>query len=345
MVNPWKARGFILDLLKGNAGIRKKPYKVNVALTDRCNAQCLTCNIWKKENKDISMEDISRFFEENSFIRWVSLTGGEPFLRDDIADIVRVINEKASPYIINIPTNGINTKDTVDKVKDILKEEIPNIIITVSLNGPKEIHESINNVEGSWKKALSTFEKLREIENATDNLKIFLEFTLSDKNRGCFEQMLDSVSDRDINKDDFVVTFFHTSKHYYGNQGTDREVGDIDGVVEKMSKVPTSSMELVNNIFLKLSSEELLENSLRCEALTSSIFVGSRGGIYPCTINSRKIGDLKNDGYSLKKIVDRTDKQEVLETCQGCWLPCEANQKIMSNFPSAMKDYIKSFFS
>src|SRR6185369_11806578 len=87
------------------------PYRLSFSVTNRCQAQCIMCNIWQKPvEQELSLEEIEQIFSRYRRFSWVHLTGGELFMRDDFTDIVRVI-DRNSPnlYLLNFPTNGYLT--------------------------------------------------------------------------------------------------------------------------------------------------------------------------------------------------------------------------------------------
>ncbi len=337
-------------LVKKNFLGDTEPYKVNLAVTYKCNQRCSTCNIWEKGGEPIDKHQIREFFEKNRYIKWLSLTGGEPFLREDIVDIVESADQELDNlFILNIPTNGLETKRTLEAVKDFLKTDIPHIIVTVSINGPKETHDKIAGVKGSWKNAIKTFKSLKEIENVSKNFKTFFEYTQSDMNKGKFDETFEKIKEKvDIGNDDIAVTFFHTSEHYYGNNEKefDREeqLEEVEDIIDIQKNFPKTRAELINQIFLRLSKSELEENSISCEAMKSSVFIDPFGNVFPCVIDPTRLGNIVEQDYDLRRILEGTDKRMIIDRCEGCWLPCEANQKIMSNFPFAVKEYIKNFF-
>ena len=75
----------------------KKPYKINFAITSCRNSRCQTCNVWRKFKKnpevvknDLSLKKIEKIFKTfPKSIIWLSPSGGEPFLRDDLVLICK----------------------------------------------------------------------------------------------------------------------------------------------------------------------------------------------------------------------------------------------------------------
>jgi len=75
---------------------------------------------------------------------------------------------------------------------------------------------------------------------------------------------------------------------------------------------------------------------LPCKALSVSCFIDPYGTIYPCTIFNKKLGNLRQANYNLKKIWNSKKSAEVRKLikenkCPGCWTPCEAYQTILGN--------------
>lgn len=112
-------------------GVQSHPMPINftVSVTNRCNARCKTCNIWRIYEKEPSLskselgiEEFERIFENigrNAY--WFTISGGEPFLRKDIVDIYGALIHHCSPNIINIPTNATAPKHIEKRVREFLE--------------------------------------------------------------------------------------------------------------------------------------------------------------------------------------------------------------------------------
>src|SRR3989344_6855666 len=85
----------------------KKLRRIILSLTARCNSRCKTCNIWKINYKDqLSLDELRKFAENPILkqVRFLVLTGGEPFLREDIDEIVNMFKKKNPKLHITILT-------------------------------------------------------------------------------------------------------------------------------------------------------------------------------------------------------------------------------------------------
>jgi radical SAM protein with 4Fe4S-binding SPASM domain len=276
------------------------------------------------------------------------LTGGEPFLRKDYVGIVRLLNKNIPDLIlITTPTNGHLSDLIYENVKKVLGFFEKNYVITVSLDGPKTIHEKIRGIKGSWDKAVGTYRKLKELEKEHKNFKVFFGYTISPFNVGFFDKTLEEVKEviPEINVNDFHVNLFQTSGVYYKN--LEKEVGkdypkksqkEIDMIL-KLRGGSINPIKMIETKYLELGKEYLKtkEMPIGCNVFKLSCFVDPFGNVYPCTIFDRKLGNLRDNDFDLKKILvsEKTKKirdEIVKKKCPLCWTPCEAHQIIMSNW-------------
>ena len=132
------------------------PMNYTVSLLYTCNSRCNTCNIWKKQAKNLTLDEYKKIFKNiGKSPYWITFSGGEPFLRSDIVEVVTAIYKLSHPRIINIPTNGILVQTIIEKT-DAIASACPKaqIIINVSIDGIEEQHDKIRNVPGNYKKQL-----------------------------------------------------------------------------------------------------------------------------------------------------------------------------------------------
>ena len=126
-----------------------------VIVTYRCNARCNMCNRYKKPSlpeEEISIETIKKLPP----MYFTNITGGEPFIRTDLKEIVRELYKKSDRIVIS--TNGFYT----DRIVDLCKE-FPNIGIRISIEGLEETNNAIRGLEDGFNRGYSTLKKLVEM--------------------------------------------------------------------------------------------------------------------------------------------------------------------------------------
>jgi MoaA/NifB/PqqE/SkfB family radical SAM enzyme len=113
---------------------------------------------------------------------WIS--GGEPFLRKDLATVIQLFYNYNHVRDARIPTNGLPTEQTVKIVKTIL-ETCPELEleVDVSIDGFAETHDRIRGVEGNFKKALQTIDQLEQLRPTWPNFTIYVNTVITQENK------------------------------------------------------------------------------------------------------------------------------------------------------------------
>lgn len=146
------------------------PFKINFAITSRCNSRCKTCNIWKIKkdiSKELTFSEIDIFFKKlPKTVSWLSLTGGEPLLRKDIGEIISF--SKKLGIKTTLVSNGSLVKDKIQELKDL-------DLLIISLEGPKEMHDAIRG-KGTFDKTIEAITIAKE-----HNLNVWVEIVLTQK--------------------------------------------------------------------------------------------------------------------------------------------------------------------
>src|SRR5262249_59691395 len=90
------------------------PINVTVSTTFRCNSRCLTCNVYERPVEELDASEWDRVFVSLGRAPvWFTFSGGEPFLRKDLEEIVASAWRRCRPKVVNIPTNGTYTDRVV----------------------------------------------------------------------------------------------------------------------------------------------------------------------------------------------------------------------------------------
>jgi MoaA/NifB/PqqE/SkfB family radical SAM enzyme len=333
---------FARNLIKSNFISLRRPYKLTLSITDKCNSKCLRCGIWKtKKKEEMSTEKIRKFFSTNSYFNWIDITGGEIFLRDDLVEIFKIIKETQKKiYFIHFPTNGILTEKIVAEVKNIIDLNFPKFIVSISLDGLPETNDRLRGVRGDWGLAVRTYEELRKLRSK--RFDCYLGMTLSLENCGEIEELYELLKQRipGFERRDLHFNIAHESEHYYRNIGL--IPGDLRKVVKTMNRYLKKRGPVLNPVgmiegnYQKLAEKYIFtgKTPIRCRSGELSVFVDPQGDVYPCSMWNRKLGNLKENNFSLLKILgkDRSFTDEIKKgKCSQCWTPCEAYQTILGN--------------
>ncbi len=329
------------------------PYRLTYAATNLCQARCIMCNIWQKPaREELTLAEIDTLFSKAAHFSWINLTGGELFQRPDIGEIfLSIINRSKNLHLLNFPTNGFRTNEICAAVDRILKDtELPRLIVSVSLDGPRELHERIRNLPGCWNRALDTFQRLRE--RRSPRFSVFLGHTLQAANIGAFDETVEACR-REIGgltQDDFHINLAHVSGHYYDNEGTDALPSPESTVMEiERIRKQQASKDLDPVAFIERRYQRHVRDYLSsgrgpyvCQAAGASCFIDPTGIVYPCSVFEAPLGSLRNAGMDFERVwrsATRAHTRELIRTgqCPGCWTPCEAYQTLLANLLRPVK--------
>lgn len=337
------------QILTSNFKDLRFPYKLNFCLTLKCNSKCLSCDIWKiKSTNELSSDEFNTFFERSNKFSWIDVTGGEVFLRKDIIEIINsILRNCKNLYHLHIPTNSIAADLTVERIKEILKlKPLPNkFTITLSIDGPPELHDHVRGIEGNWKSTMEAYGKLKHYQS--NNFKIFFGFTLSKLNLGKFHETVLAVQKEfpNVKYEDFHMNIAHTSDHYYNNEDFDIGVSDEkEKFIEEVEKFRLKKKKIFNpinnleNKYLNYAKKYIFnrETPMECKSLASSVFLDPYGNIFPCSIWDKKIGNIKDFDFKLEDLLKENIVKELRnqindKKCPNCWTPCEAYQSILGS--------------
>ncbi len=323
------------------------PYRLTYAVTNRCQAHCSMCNIWQKTTDDeLSLAEIDNFFARSNHFSWINLTGGEIFQRDDLVEIIRAIDRNCrNLYLLNFPTNGYQTDRIVAAVSEILERtSIPRLMVSVSLDGPREVHDGIRGLPGSWERALATFRQLRAM--CSRRFSVYLGYTLQEANRLKFLDTVDTAR-RELGEllvDEVHVNLAHISGHYYANStfsgipdpdATETALKQIDGLRKLRHFDPVSLLERRYQMLARTYRQTGIV-PLTCQAGAASCFIDPAGVVYPCTAFDAPLGTIREYDYNLYRLWHSPGRHIIRKNicggaCPHCWTPCEAYQTMLAN--------------
>lgn len=340
-----KEVGLGTAILKANLRSPDLPYKVTFVATYHCNFRCEMCNIWQKKSVDeMTPEEVERFFARWPQFRWVHLTGGELFMRRDLDDLIAAIQRSCRGlYLLNFPTTGWFGDKTVAQVEQILSRGIGRLMNTISIDGPPALHEEMRGLPKSWTRGIETFKRLRAIKRP--NYQVVVGMTLMEKNASKVDETIAAIQEvvPDFKRSELHLNIGHESGHYFDNLG--RAVSNrhepVLRAVDEHRRKNGSSLHPVR--FLEDRYQALIpkyyetgKSPLPCTALSSSCFIDAYWNLFPCSIWSEKVGNLRENDFDLKALWDsdrrRALREDVVEeNCSHCWTPCEAYPTILGN--------------
>jgi len=299
-------------------------------LTNSCNSRCQMCNIWKKDSSgELSVDEIRLILSKPIFkeLRWVNLTGGEPFMREDIAQVAGILSTLPKLEGIAIPSNGFLTDRIVDGVEEILKtiQKKQFLSVTLSIDGFEETHDDIRGVPGSFKKVMKTLDALLLIKKKHKNFNVGIQPTISKRN-------LSEIWDfyKEMKKKCSVgFAVMLTSEGYYSN--TDSKIAlnkeDKKVIAKNFRKIIKKDPQYGFYYSKLIDLFKTGKRKFGCLGGYLTMFMDPFGNVSPCPVlscNSEySFGSIKNKIWTDKRAKSIRNNLKDEPTCKSCSMMCD----------------------
>ena len=293
--------------------MKEKKLNGTVIVTYRCNARCTMCNRYKcpsKPEEEISIETIKKLPK----MYFTNITGGEPFIREDLADIVRELYKKSDRIVIS--TNGFFT-DRIIK----LCEEFPNVGIRISIEGLEDTNNKIRGLKDGYNKGYTTLKKLVEMKHPD----VGFGMTVQDANAKDLVALY-KISD-ELNME-FATASLHNSFYFV----------EAKNIIHDRPMVAQEFENLVNELLNSNSPKKWFrayfnhglinyiygqKRLLPCDMAFDTFFIDPYGDVMPCngTKDKEVMGNL-NKCKTWDELWESKDAEKVRTKVRCCDRQC-----------------------
>lgn len=285
-----------------------------IIVTYRCNARCSMCNRYKAPSlpeEEISIETIKKLPP----MYFTNITGGEPFIRSDLKDIVRELYKKSDRIVIS--TNGYFTDRIID-----LCNEFPNVGIRISIEGLEQTNNEIRGLPNGFNRGYETLKKLVELKHPD----VGFGMTVQDKNAKDLVPLYNISNELGM---EFATASLHNSFYFVETKNIIKDRLMVAGYFEELINelLKSSSPKkwfrayfnhgLINYIF---SQKRLLP----CNMAFDTFFIDPYGDVMPCngTKDKEVMGNLNTQSWEeLWNSTQAEDIRKKVRKCErNCWM-------------------------
>lgn len=295
-----------------------RPTDASIILTYRCPMRCKMCNIWEnptEKSKEIQPEELKTLPR----LKFINLTGGEPFIREDLDKIVEECYKHTERIVIS--TSGWFEDRVVE-----LAGKFPNIGIRISIEGLSCKNDELRGREGGFDKGLRTLLTLKEM-----GLKdIGFGCTVSNNNS---KDMLSLYQLSQSLGMEFATAAFHNSYYFHKADNTITNQEEVCKNFEQLiewqlqEKHPKSWFRAFFNMGL-INYIEGGRRMLPCEAGMMNFFIEPYGDVYPCNgleekYWMKKMGNIREtpDFMRIWNSEQAQTVREMVRKCpKNCWM-------------------------
>ncbi len=285
------------------------------------------CNTWKfptRHEDELSPSILTKL----PSLDFCNITGGEPFLRDDIQDIVDILIKKAKRIVIS--TNGFFT----ERILKVAKKN-KNIGIRISIEGLPAANDDLRGIKNGFDHGLRTLLELQRL-----GLKdVGFGITVSDRNARDMIELYQLAQAMGL---EFATAAVHNSYYFH----------KYDNVIAHPKELESCFRELIDellktkrlkNWFRAYFNYGLInyvrgnKRLLPCEAGRENFFVTPSGDIVPCNGSDQEwvFGNLKEQNW--REIWHGVKAEEVRSKVRQCSKNCW----MIGTAAPVMKKYIR----
>lgn len=282
-----------------------KPQAVSLEITQRCIARCVMCNIWRsRETDELSVEKwvnlLSSFFFSD--LRELDITGGEPFLRNDLLELISGISDLRDHHFqkirsLAITTNGFLTQRVLEGTEKILEKLAPqgiHLVMALAMDGIGEVHDHIRNYQDAWEKVSETIQGLKDLRERSKNLILGLKTTVLPQNIDQLEKISGYAEENGLFT---IISPCIITENRYLNVDRKQDLTFSEKDLTRMIHFYETGhfrWDFHKNKLLHYLKTGLMEKP--CSAGFNYFFIRSNGEVYPCPLIKLKLGNIREVG-------------------------------------------------
>jgi Fe-coproporphyrin III synthase len=330
------------SVVRTRMGWRDQPRLLTYIVTFRCNARCVMCDSWQKQDEDeLTLAEIDGIFRQLPPLHAVRLTGGEPFVRKDFADIARLTLIRLRPSLLHVTSNGFLTDRIVAFCEQ--RDRRTPLELLISIDGVEAKHDEIRGRKHAWDQAFGTVSALAPRQREL-NLRLAVNQTVVDaEGAQQYRELRDRL--RPLGVRNQVVIAYQASATYSltreidvapRHSGSFATFGDLEGdclstlfdqIEEDLADYPLPE-RVAKRYYLDGIRGRLLEGHHQpnppCVALGAHLRLFPNGDVPTCQFNTRRVGNLRATSFAeLWRGEDAVRQRDWVRRCPGCWAECE----------------------
>jgi len=337
-------------------------------VTARCNLACQTCFYWQEiesasPKNELSPEETEKIARTLPRLIQLTISGGEPFLREDLFPLLKPLIEKTRPLFLSIPSNGTLTERIV-QTTELLAVHYPwlSLNLELSLDGISELHNQIRGKESAFSDLLKSFEELKKLKKKYKNLRLAILTLLNALNQEKIFELLEYIKAK-LNPDRMEVLFIRGLARNPATQNLSIEkFKQVSGWLDKENS--QASKNFIDRLRAELAKQKrklIIETVaqdkmlLPCKAGRKLLVMEPDGKVRACEmldciyphppaqlgLDNFLLGDLRAENYDLKNILKSDRAKKILKFILQSHCHCSYECAMLANLVFSPSQMIK----
>ncbi len=291
------------------------PVNLTVSVTYRCTSRCLTCDIWQKDVPNLSVDEYGKVFRSLDKVPiWVTVSGGDQFLRADLAEVVRLIRVEIEPSVINLPMNGLATQRVFDLLPKIARFSTGSqLVLNLSLDEIGDEHDRLRGAPRNYAKLLEVARFIHDLKRSHGHLVLGVHTVVSKHNVHRIKEIEEHA--RATFRADSYITEVAENRVELSSMGKDitPSAEEYRPVAERLKASirahrtlhPTARMvQSLRLEYYELTARTLAERRqvIPCYAGWASAHLAPDGHVWGCCTRAESLGNVRNFDYDFRAV-------------------------------------------
>jgi MoaA/NifB/PqqE/SkfB family radical SAM enzyme len=291
------------------------PINLTVSVTYSCPSRCATCDIWQKKVDDLSVDEYARIFPTLEGVPiWVTLSGGDQFVRGDFDEIVRLVQTQIRPRIVNIPMNGVITERVFQLLPRIAAHTAgAQLVLNLSVDEIGEAHDRIRGSDRNFEKLKLVADLIHDLKKTYSHVVLGVHTVISRWNVARIPEIEREA--RAIFRPDSYIAEVAENRVELKTMDKDiapsaaeyrQAVGHLRNVIRAhRSAHPVARLvESLRLEYYDLAARILEEKRqvIDCYAGWASAHLAPDGHVWGCCVRAESVGNVRDYGYDFRTV-------------------------------------------
>lgn|GEM_PF-2009305 len=308
-------------------------------ITSKCNFKCKHCFYWKSLNvkEELSLDEFVKISKGFNNLVYLNLTGGEPFLREDIDKICFSFYKNSGTKFIAISTNGFFTKKIAEKVYSILNScRGIQLNIGISIDSLYKKHDEFRGVKGSFRNAIQTINSLKKIKEKYPNLNIIINTCYSKYNENEIKEIYEYLKKLGVSYQRIGLLREDTKDPELTKVSLEKYESLMNEIKKDENNNYSNLFRIINqlNNEINLKVKKYDKRIIPCVAGRKMVVIKENGDVFPCEILNKKMGNLKEFDYKIGRLLNSKTAGEINNSIRKncfCHWGCATQNNIVFN--------------
>jgi len=328
---------------------KRRPIQLTFFVTRRCNARCSFC-FYPSDAPggqagacEFSLDEVRRTAPSLGRLLWLAFSGGEPYLRRDLAELSSVFYAVNRPAIILYSTNGLLPEQIADTTERIAAHcRNSTIVVKVSLDGVGAEHDRLRGVPGAFDRAVRTYRLLARLLDRYPNFELGVNTVLMPENRDSMDEVAKFVRGLP-GLGAHTVSLARASPRNRRCAQVDpqsyREVAErLDAGLaagsDPIYRFAEARLKAAQDIVQRrLIHATLVEGKrqIPCYAGRLNLVLAEDGELYPCETLASSLGNVREHGYDVRRVLAAGRAKEIVREIADERCHCTHECYVMTN--------------